>query len=108
MFASYEPGTLLVKAHLLNRVAQDPKPHMVRLVLSVDALTIPRVGLDAQPLSFTLLRLADFLDPGRLLALHIPPDEVFYSGVALFLGRAVGAWRACAGLGPGRRLFGPD
>ena len=104
MFTAYEPSTLFVEAHLLNRVTQDPKPHVVRLVLPVDPLAIPRVGLDAQALSFPLLRLADLLDSGRLLSLHIPPDEVFYLGITVFLGRPVGA--GCAG--PGPRLFGPD
>jgi hypothetical protein len=29
MFTAYEPGTLFIEAHLLNRATQYPKPYVV-------------------------------------------------------------------------------
>lgn len=55
------------------------KPDVIRLVLSPDPLTVPRVRLHTQTLP---ARLPDPLDVGRPLTLEIRPDKLFETRVA--------------------------
>lgn len=77
MFTAYKPVTLRVEADLLYRPVKNPKPHVVGLVLTLDAFTVPRVRLYTEALALALFRLSDGFDPGVTLTFEILSDEVF-------------------------------
>ena len=50
---------------------------MIRLVQTLDTLTVPRIRLDTKPLALALARFTDRLDSRRILTLEIRSDELF-------------------------------